>query len=378
MIFLKAFNHQIFFKLIKKNKSKQFWFILLVIISTLVEILSIASIAPLSMVLLDPLSLNKIEIPRIIKILISNLNISTNLFFFCSLFAVLITISTILKICLIKYQTKLGHQVGNSLSVQLFKLIIRQRYSEIVGKNTNEYFATLNLKINSYVANSLIPTLLVISSSFILISGLVLMLIINFNATIFTFAIIFLLYWFIMFLLKDQINTSSLTINKHITKSSTILRDTFDGRREIILNSLHSKLESDYQSSEYILRNAQAKIHYLGSLPRYLIELFLYLILVFVIFFFAVSDQRTENINVDLLSITAMMLLMMQRIMPQIQTIYSNLVSIIGNQKLKNDIENIYNLLSKNKTEILFNYKKAEWNKYSIKNIYFKYKIYID
>jgi ABC-type bacteriocin/lantibiotic exporter with double-glycine peptidase domain len=373
MISLNAFNHQIFLKLIKKNKSKQIWFILIVILSTLIEILAIASIAPLSMVLLDPLSLNKIEIPRIIKILIFNLNISINLSFFCILFAVLIILSTILKIYLIRYQTTLGHQVGNSLSVQLFKLIIRQKYSEIAGKNTNEYFATLNLKINSYIANSLIPTLLVISSSFILISGLVLMLIINFNVTLFTFIIIFLVYWFIMYLLKDKINISSTTINKHITKSSTILRDTFDGRREIILNNLHLKLESDYQSSEYILRNAQAKIHYLGSLPRYLIELFLYLILVFVIFFFAVSDQRTENINVDLLSITAMMLLMMQRIMPQIQTIYSNLVSIIGNQKLKNDIENIYNLLSKNKTEILFNYKKAEWNKYSIKNIYFKY-----
>jgi len=375
MSFLKAFNHQIFFKLIKKNKTKQIWLIFLVIMSTMVEILAIASIAPLSMVLLDPLSFNKIEIPSKFIQFINYLNVSIDLLLFSTLFAVLITISTVLKIYLIKYQTTLGHQVGNSLSVELFKLIIRQRYSEIINKNTNEYFAVLNLKVNSYVANSLIPTLLVISSSFILICGLVMMLIVNFNATILTFFIIFTLYWIIMHSIQAPISISSSTINKHITKSSTILRDAFDGRREIILNNLYMKLESEYQSSQNILRNAQAKIHYLGTLPRYLIELFLYLILVFVIFFFAESDHNSETLNVKVLSITAMMLLMMQRIMPQIQTIYSNLISIVSNQKLKNEIEDIYFYLNKNKNETIFNNNSTlKWSKYSINNIYFKYK----
>jgi ATP-binding cassette subfamily B protein len=142
--------------------------LLLMIIASVVEILSIGSLFPFIAILVAP---DKIyDIKLIQPLLTFNDSIDNNqlLIIFTLLFCIFTTISGILRLSLLWCQTRFSYSLGTMLSIKIYEQILYQSYSNQISRNSSEVIALIVNKINIVIGNFINPLLILLTSTVLL------------------------------------------------------------------------------------------------------------------------------------------------------------------------------------------------------------------
>jgi HlyD family secretion protein len=291
----------------------------------IIDIIGIVSIAPLIMIVSNKdFIINNIYLKKLINYF--NIYDYNNLIITFSAIVGSIYIFSIIVKILQKYKNlKFSNDLYIYYSSKIFSHFLNKEYlfhkqassSELISKtysDTQRFQSQIIMAGLELVSN-------IILTSFLLIS----LLLFNFSITLLILIIFLFFYLIYFFWINKTLKISSILISITSPKLFKALFEGFRGIKEAIIFDKLLFLKKNFEDSNKLISEENLKINFYSNLPRQIIELITFLIIIILLcILIIIFNYSFENLII-LLSIYALCLV---KILPSIQRIYLNLVSI--------------------------------------------------
>ena len=335
---------------------------------SITEVISIGSILPFLSVIMNPEMFfdNKYG-----KVFINFFNISNNselIKFVTICFLTAALISGTARVALLWFQTRLSHEIGANISEKLYRVALYQPYKKHISRNSSEIIAVVTEKSNQIVRGAILPILILSSSIMIIFSIAIGLFIINPYITFGIFVIFGFFYFILISYVKKTLSINSSVINSLLNKRIQSLQEGLMGIKEVILNNNQKFFLNIFKKVDIPYRKSLATNSFIASSPKYIIETLGILLITLFIFFITTKGVKLNNI----IPVFGAFILAAQRMLPLMQSIYSNWSNIKGNESIliytKNLLsnENIINICD-NESNFIFE------KEIIFKNVCFKY-----
>jgi ABC-type multidrug transport system fused ATPase/permease subunit len=324
--------HRLWIK-IRRRRKKQFALtIALVLISSVMEVVSIGAVLPFLGVLSNPeamlghemvgwaLKLGDVSQPDHVLLVFTVLFISVSL------------LAGLMRILLLRAQVKLAHATGFDLSYDVFRKTLFRPYEIHIQNNSSELLAAVTTKVNQVVSNVILPILQGISAILILVLITAVLISIQPLVTCFTIITFLAIYGVVVAFVRGRLYSNSAIISRNSELIIKILQEGLGNIRDVILGSKQDPYCQAFRKADLVRRKAVADNQIIGQAPKYCIEaagIGLMALLAFTL----TTNGSFEN-AVPLLGVLAVAA---QRMLPQVHLAYSAITSLRGAQVILND-----------------------------------------
>ena len=282
------------------EKKQIFLFILFVIFSSLLDLLSLGLIAPLITSLLDPELFS-----RVYKFLLSDLffiksttkNV-TYLVCFAILFLFFLKFFLVYFLNKFIFKLSLNEQVKNRIKV--LNLISNLDYSEFRKKNKDYFFHSV-YSLPQEFTGVIVAILRTIAEFTVALTLMIFLAFYNLKIllTLITIGLFsFVIYYFIF---RIKLEKYGAKINEGTIKIISFVRSFSLGFREILVLSKEKFFKNNIITGSYELANNQLKINLIQVMPRYMLE-FVLILIVIVIIIFTFQKQSNETLILPILA----------------------------------------------------------------------------
>ena len=370
----------------KKSKLKLLFAQVILIISSIFEILTIFSIGPLVQVLGDPNIINDQD--QFVSKIYDYLNFSSFESFLIFLVLVLfgfLFIST----CILSYTmysiSMFSQSLGNVIRSSLFKFYISQPWLYHSRSNTTEYIGNVFHEANRVTQNIIFPLLLTNSKFFTGLMVIVALAIYNPTVSFICFMIFGILYGSIFKIVKSKVTLHGANQSTRMSEMYRVMTESFVGIKEAIIYGNQKKYYDQFYKSGSKFSDSAGKVHFLAHGPRHILEFLAFSIILLFVAFFILEGNTDFN---EALPILAIYIFAGYKLLPIFQFIYGSFVQIKGHFSAYEKIENeltaskkytLYKNIQKTKnsefnyqnsislSDVSFSYNKL--NKQALKNI---------
>jgi ATP-binding cassette, subfamily B, bacterial PglK len=313
--------------------------IILILISSIADIISIGAIIPFLGLLTNPESVT--SHPIIEKMFSSYAPLDNEIFLIYSsiIFIVLVLISGIVRLILLKKITNVSHMIGTDLSTNFYTKIIYSPYEEQIGKNSADAIAGLTAKINNTVSvvNSMIS---LIGNIFVFLSLSILIIFIDYKVAISSVAILGFGYLIVARRTRNKLVENSEVISLNTNKLVAILQESLGGIRDVVLDRLQYFFINKYRPIDKELRVAMGDNIYHGGSPKYIMETIGIVVIAGISIYLTLTLDDTSQV----IPILGAIALTAQRILPTMQQMFRAWANIMGH---KSEIDYIVSVLNK-------------------------------
>lgn len=322
-LFLRLWSH------ISTNRRRQLGFLLLLILLTsFAEILSISSVFPFLAVITAPELIFKSPVAQPIIEFMGLATTSQLLLFITIIFAIMTVFAGSVRLILLWAITRLSFAIGGDFSINIYRRTLYQSYAVHCARNSSEIISGITNKANGVIYGIIIPTLTLINSFVILLVILIGLLFLEPVITLLVFGGFSLIYTLIIFLTKKQLLTDSKLIAIESNRVIKSLQEGLGGIRDVLIDGNQDAYCKIYQESDLLLRRAQGNNLFVSSSPRYGMEALGTLFIILLAYLFV---QQTSGF-VKVIPILGALALSIQRLLPILQQAYGAWSNIQGNQ----------------------------------------------
>ena len=324
------------FKLLKRlwqhisaRRRGQFGLLLIVmIITSFAEILSIGAVLPFLSVLTAPdLIFENQTIQPLIHLL--NINAADQLLLPLTIaFGVAAFIAGAMRILLLRLSTRLSFASGADLSMSIYRRALYQPYTVHVSRNSSEVINGISGKANAVIYSIITPCLSLISCSVMLIAILLALLAVNPVVALTSFGGFAALYGTIIKFSRGKLKTYSQCIARESTQVIKSLQEGLGGIRDVLLDGSQSTYCESYHNADQPLRKAQGDIQFIGQSPRYAMEALGMLLIACLAYLLT----KQEDGAAKAIPVLGALALGAQRLLPVLQQAYNALTSILAGQ----------------------------------------------
>ena len=351
---------------LKYFKFKIIYLQFLIILSSIIQLLSIFSFGPLILLLMD----NK-EIKKYHNYYFENINDEQFFLLIILMIAILFIISNLLSIVVSKKSLRFGQEIGIKLNNKIFNNILSKDYSYHLNKNSSEIISKITLENARVVGSILIPMLLINSRIITLLFVFMGLIIFNFAASLFVLFFLLTSYMIILSINKSRLTANSSIISKNNFYRQKIISESLGNIRETIMFGARKFFFDLFKITNEKIAFSTANNQYLSSVPKFLIEILIFTLLLALIYFL-----KNDNSLNYYLPIIGIYLFAGYKLLPALQAIATSYASIKGNQtalqNIKNEIITILN--QKEKLENNSNNSFKEFNSIEFENVNFSHK----
>ena len=323
-----------------KRRRKQFWLLLiLMIVSSIMEIISIGAVVPFLGALTSP---EEIYQHHLTQPLIQVLEITAPdqlLLPLTIIFIMATLIAATIRLLLLYASTRLSYATGADLSIDIYRRTLYQDYSIHTSRNSSEIINSIITKTNTVIGHILVPLLTFISSVVIMLGIISIVFTINAQVALITFSIFALLYWIITFLTKKALQKNSQLIADQSTQMVKSLQEGLGGIRDVLIDGTQEFYCKLYQSSDLSLRRASGDNLFIGSSPRHLMEA-IGMILIAILAYTLTLQEGGVLVAIPILGALA---IGAQKLLPVLQQVYSSYSTIKGANSSFIDVLNVLN-----------------------------------
>jgi ATP-binding cassette subfamily B protein len=344
--------------------------LLLMIVASFAEVISIGLVVPFLSVLTSPDQLFQSSAFQQFNIFFNFSNSDQLIFPIVVVFITSAILAGSIRILLLYLIIKFSYTVGADLSINIYRKTLYQKYETHLTRNSSEIINTITNKTNEVVSGIINPILVFLSS--IVLSGSIIfaLLIININIAISLFLGFGVLYILISKYTKRKLIENGNCVALMSTKIIKLIQEGLGGVRDILLDGSQEFYSRNYHSSDIALRNAAGNSQFIKESPRYIVEAIGMVILALVAYYLISSDEMT----IEIVPMLGALALGSQKLIPSLHQIYNSLSSIRSSQAsffdvlalLNQEVEMYPNSQSNN--SIIFN------NSISLKIDTFQYK----
>jgi len=252
----------------KNNEIKLLGFIILIVlICTILDILSFATIIPIFNVVFfnEKTFLNYYYLPSI------SLDAKFKIFILI-LFILLFLVKNIFIILsnffFINYLKRIIVRISNNL----FSSFTRQEYSLFLKDSSSNFLQKLTSDINNL--NTFLVSLINFVTEIIFIIGIsVLLFITNYKIFIFSFTLFFSVVAIYAFFFKSRIAIWAKNYREYTGQTQEIIQQGIRGFKDIVIYKLEENFVSTFNSANTAANNSIARINFLNNVQRYWLEI---------------------------------------------------------------------------------------------------------
>ena len=322
----------------KKRKRQFFGLIFLTIITSFAEMISLGAIFPFITVLTNPEQVY--EIPFLGEILISNgMEKGDELIIpLATIFALAALIAGLMRLFLLKVSVLISNATGADLSINVFERTLYQPYSTHISRSSSEVISGITQKVNA-ATNVLISVVTVITNSFLFLSIMATLIIIDPLIAILSMSTFGIAYLITAVYTSNRLDQNSKTIAEKQTFVVRSLQESLGAIRDVLLDGTQKIYKNLYSKSIRRLMKASGSNRFINQSPRYAMEsLGMILISVFIVTIFIRDGGITTA-----LPIIGVLGLGAQRLLPIMQQIYGNWSVVIGSKASLIDVIDLLN-----------------------------------
>ena len=363
LIFLRLWEN-----LSTKRKFQAFLLIILMIISSFADLISLGSVIPLTSLIIEPdLLINNNYYPFLANLL--KIESSENIVnVIVLLFILTAFLAALFKMLYLWFSLRLSGNIGNDLSYKAFLNTIYQPYSTQLNWNTSKLITSIEAKTNMTVI-ALHQTFLMIASIFLAVLLSVFLLVTHPYLSLICLAVFTFSYLILSVVTKSRLYRNGLIISNNVEKRHKIHQESLGAIRDVILDGPYRMYASNYRKIDRSIRLSDAENNFISSSPRSIIE-FVGLVFIALLSYF-LTTRSTGQASV--LPFLAALTLGIQKFLPAIQQIYNGysqliafyeaILGVLGFLEMKRPIESINHK----------NIKPFDFQQLNLKNINYSY-----
>lgn len=319
---------------ISNRRRRQFGMLLLLtIISSFAEIISLGAVLPFIGVLTDP---DKVMSYPFVKEFAQYFGIDNGNELVLPLtlaFGAAAVLSGLMRLLLVWGTLNLGNITGADLSIDVYRRTLYQPYATHIQRSSSEIISGITQKVG-IATGVLISIVIVLTSLFLFVSIIATLLIVEpwmafISAVVFGFA-----YGFIALSARKKLLGNSQIMALEQNRVVKALQEGLGAIRDVLLDGTQNVYVDIYGKAVIRLRRANAENSFISQAPRYALEtLALLLISGFVI----ILSGRPDGLS-NALPILALLALGAQRLLPIMQQLYGNWSVVKGSEAALIDV----------------------------------------
>lgn len=350
---------------LKYFKLKILYLQFLIISGSIIQLISIFSFGPLILLLMDHNEIKKYQ-----NYYFENTNDEQFFLYLIIIILILFILSNLLNIFVAKKSLNFGQEIGIQLNNKIFFNLISKDYSYHLNKNSSEIISRMTLENARVVNGILIPMLLINSRILTLLFVFLGLFFFNLTATIFVTCFLLISYIIILAINKNRFTLNSEIISKNNFYRQKIISESLGNMRETIMFNARDFFLKLFKTANEKIAFSIANNQYLASVPRFLIEMLIFILLLGLVYFL----KKNDSLNYYL-PIIGIYLVAGYKMLPALQAIANSYASIKGNQtslqNIKNEIIEIIN--DQENYEDNTNAKLEEFDKIEFENVHFSH-----
>ena len=325
--------------LTKRRRKQIFLLLILMVLASIMEIVSISAVVPFLGALTSP---EKIYQHQLAQPLIQILEItepSQLLLPLSIIFIVATLVSATVRLLLLYVSTRLSYAIGSDISINIYRRTLYQDYSVHTSRNSSEIINSIITKTSVVISQILAPLLTLVSSIIIMLGIISIIFTINAQVALITFSIFAFLYWIITFFTKKYLQKNSQLIANKSTQMVKSLQEGLGGIRDVLIDGTQEFYCKLYQDADLSLRRASGDNIFIGQSPRYLME-GIGMVLIATIAYSLTLEEGGVVVAIPVLGALAVSA---QKLLPALQQTYHSYSSIKGAKSSFTDVLNLLN-----------------------------------
>ena len=250
------------------------------------------------------------------------------------LFIVVTLITGCFRFAVLKLQFSSAHLSSNDVAVAMFENTIDKEYVEISELNSSEIVSALTQKTTELINSALMPLLQLMSATLVFMVLVVGLLIIDWQLTLGLSATLGSTYGAFILFSRAKVSFVSRTQSSEYNVLIRLIQESFGGIRELILGNRKGTAKLEFHKTVSILRESQASLLFLAACPKLVIEVVVF-VAIAIVAYVAFFDSGSLAMSLPTLGAAAYA---SQRLLPLMQQIYANILSIKGCKHLMQDL----------------------------------------
>jgi ATP-binding cassette, subfamily B, bacterial PglK len=323
---------------LSKRRKKQFWLLLvLMIIASLLEVVSVGAVLPFLGVLTAPEQIYQHTFMQpIIQIL--GLTEANQLILPLTIFFItVVLLAGVVRLTLLYGMTRLSFATGADLSIGIYRRTLYQDYAVHLSRNSSEVINGIITKTSTVILGVISPIINFISSVILIIGIMSALFVIDVSVALSAFIGFGLLYWLVIRYTKTHLKDNSQIIADQSTQMIKSLQEGLGGIRDVLIDGTQEFYCQLYRNADLPLRRATGDNQFINASPRYVMEA-IGMTLIAVLAYLMTQQGGGMVTTIPILGSLA---LGAQRLLPALQQAYSSYSSIKGSKSSLKDVLNL-------------------------------------
>jgi ABC-type multidrug transport system fused ATPase/permease subunit len=314
------------------RRQRQFGLLfVLMLISALVEVVSLGSVLPFLGVLAVP---DKVFDNSLVAYFSSIFQIHHPyelVLPLTILFALMALMAGLFRILLLWVSTRLVHASGADLSMELYKRTLYQPYQVHIARNSSAVISGMS-KVE-VALNVMTQLFMLISSLIFLLAIMITLVLITPTVALTSIASFGLSYILIAWFSRKTLLRNSKRIALERNQVIKSIQEGLGGIRDVLLDGTQNIYCDIYRKADAPLRKAQGQNAFISQSPRFAMEAIGMVMIAFLAYILSLGKGGINEAipTLGVLAVGA------QRMMPSLQQVYSAWTNIIGNQASLSD-----------------------------------------
>ena len=319
-------------------RKKQFIFlVILMLISSLAEVISISAFLPFLGVLTNPQGVFEHALVQPIAQEFNLSEPSQLVLPLTILFISAVVFSSTIRLLLLFLMTRYSFSAGADLSFSIYQRTLYQDYSVHVETNSSEVINNIIIKTGIVINGVLRPTLILMSATILLIGIVVGLFLVDSRVALLMAVGFGSLYLIAILYTRSHISKNSQIIANQSTLMIKSLQEGLGGIRDVLINKSQDFYCNLYRNADLPLRKATGDNIFLAGSPRYFVEA-IGLTIISIIAYLMTIQKST---GLEAIPILGAIALGAQKMLPILQQSYSAYTAIKGSKASFNDAVNI-------------------------------------
>ncbi|MBD2394958.1 ABC transporter ATP-binding protein [Cyanobacterium aponinum FACHB-4101] len=255
-----------------RRQRQMFLLLILMLLSSLAEMISVGSIFPFLSAFSNPE--NILNNPKL-KLIFEIFSIETPIELITLLaigFIVTVIIANGIRLITVHFRIRFASAVGADISNQIYHKTLQQSYSFHVSQNSSNLIQTVTVDTDNLTQNVLIPLATLINNAFIIPALITTFIFIDGSIALGTAIVLGGAYIIIYKTRRKLLTRNSKIITQAGQKKIKVVQEGIGGVRDILLSHNQEFFEKVYQKSEYALKKAKATNNIISQSPKFFIE----------------------------------------------------------------------------------------------------------
>lgn len=324
----------LFILLTKEQKRRLYFLLFFFLISAIVQVIGVASIAPFIALLSNPDIVNTNTFFKLAYEFSGSTDTQAFTVFFAYLSLLMIAASNLVNLLTLLFTFKFGVFVGGEIQNRLYENFISRNYIFHKVTNHNSVIATIAFEAPRFVYMVVLPFMQLISNSLIAILIIVGLLYLDPIIALSSATIIGGSYLGTYFYVKKSLRFHGNRITERNDKVQRILSESFIGIKDIKLNNLERLYIDRLNIVNFRGLDSAASISTYGDVPKFVIETISFC----AILFLAIALLKHSNTPAEVISILSVYALAGYKLLPTMQQIYKSISAMSANGSVIEDL----------------------------------------